>query len=177
VAVRLRQCCVSHAARPESDGLRLVCSQSGFSVVELVLVIVILGVLASVAGPRFFGNNEFSERAYRDELAITLRYAQKVAVATGCPVRASITAAGYALNQQAELNGHCDPADSSFTSPVLLAGGQATAGSTPPGVAVAPAVVFRFDALGRTDLAGDQLITVGGQTLNILADSGLVMTP
>lgn len=141
------------------------------------MVIVILAVLASVAGPRFFGTTEFSERGYRDELAITLRYAQKVAVASGCPVRASVNAAGYALNQQQALSGHCDPADSSFPVPVLLVDGQVTTGTTPAGVTVAPAVVFHYDAQGRTDLVGDQTITVGGQSLIVQASSGLVLTP
>ncbi len=145
--------------------------------VELVLVIVILAVLASIAGPRFFGHAEFSERGYRDELAITLRYAQKVAVASGCPVRVTVNAVGYALNQQQALAGHCDPADVGFPIPVLLADGQVTAGTTPTGVTVAPAVVFHYNAQGRTDLPGDQTIAVGGQSLIVQAASGLVLTP
>ena len=150
---------------------------AGFTVVELVLVIVILAVLSSVAGPRFFGDREFAERSYRDELALTLRYAQKVAVASGCPVRTSVNAAGYTLNQQAMLNGHCDPADSSYSVPVLLSDGQVAAGNTPAGIIVGPVLTLRYDTLGRTDLAGDQTLTVGSQTLTIHAASGLVLTP
>jgi MSHA pilin protein MshC len=175
--LRLPQSYVGYPAQPlreRSDSIR---SQAGFTIVELVLVIVILAILGSVAGPRFFGNTEFSERAYRDELALTFRYAQKVAVASGCPVRTAANATGYTLNQQAMLNGHCDPADSSYSVPVWLADGQVAAGNSPAGISVGPALLLHYDALGRTDLASDQTLTVGSQTLTIQAASGLVLTP
>jgi len=173
----LRRRCAHCPAQPLRYGTCPAGSNAGFTVVELVLVIVILTVLASVAGPRFFGSTEFSERGYRDELAITLRYAQKVAVASGCPVRFSLSAAGYALSQQATSNGHCDPADNGYPLPVSLAGGQAASGNTPAGVTVGPALVLHYDTLGRTDLASDQTVAIGSQTLTIQAASGLVLTP
>ena len=169
--------CVGKPARRTRYGARALNSTKGFTVVELVLVIVILGVMAAVAGPRFFGTTEFSERGFRDELAISLRYAQKVAVASGCPVRVSINAAGYTLNQQLALAGHCDPGDSTYPLPVLLADGQAAAGNTPANVTVGPSVLLHYDPQGRTDLAGDQNIAVGAQSLIIQAASGVVLTP
>ena len=63
--------------------------EAGYSLVELVLVIVILATIGMLAGPRFFNNDAFDERGYYDELASALRYAQKVAVASGCRPRAS----------------------------------------------------------------------------------------
>ena len=83
----------------------------GYTIVEVVLVIVILAIIGSVAGPRFFDDAAFDERAYYDELVSALRYAQKIAVASGCPVRATVTATSYALSQQASQAGHCDPGD------------------------------------------------------------------
>lgn len=150
---------------------------AGYTVVELVLVIVILGILGAMAGPRFFDNAAFDERAYADELASTLRYAQKVAVATGCRVQADIGTISYALRQQSPQAGHCDPADASFPLPVRLSTGEVMNGLAPAGVIATPAVTFVYDALGRTNLAANQALTVGAHTLVIQAESGLVMTP
>ena len=145
--------------------------------IELVLVIVIIGVLAGLAGPRFFDNSAFDERAYYDELANAVRYAQKVAVASGCRVRVNLTAGTYDLNQQTALGGHCDAADITFPVPVQLSNGQTMSGVAPPGITAAPAMVMIYDALGRTNLGADQTINVGSFSLLIEAESGLVVTP
>lgn len=151
--------------------------QAGLTIVELVLVIVIIAVLGALAGPRFFDRSAFDERAYAEELASALRYAQKVAVGSGCRVRVTVTGGGYALAQQAPQGGHCDPADSTFPVAVTLAGGQPAAGTAPSGVTVAPTGAVVFDALGRTNLAADVTASVGAFTLTVEADSGLVRGP
>lgn len=55
--------------------------QRGFTLIELVTVIVIMGILAVAAVPRFFDVSIFESRGFRDEVISTLRYAQKAAVA------------------------------------------------------------------------------------------------
>jgi len=151
--------------------------RGGYTIVELVLVIVILAVLGALAGPRFFDNAAIDERAYADELASSLRYAQKVAVASGCRVRAEIAAGGYALSQQSPQAGHCDPADTSFPLAVRLSTGELMSGSAPGGVIAAPPITLVFDALGRTNLPANQILTVGSRPLTIQANSGLVTSP
>jgi MSHA pilin protein MshC len=168
--------------RPAQSTSRLAWSwgnnrASGYTVVELVLVIVILGILGALAGPRFFDNAAFDERAYVDELASSLRYAQKVAVASGCRVRADISVGSYSLTQQIPQAGHCDPADASFPVQVRLSTGDIMNGSAPAGVVTTPALTLIYDALGRTNFAANQTLTIGARTLLIQADSGLVLTP
>jgi len=61
--------------------------QRGFTIVELIMVIVIIGILAAVVGPRFFSKSNFDERFYFEEVLSSVRYAQKLAVASGCYTR------------------------------------------------------------------------------------------
>ena len=148
----------------------------GYTIVEVLLVIVILAILGTVAGPRFFDNDVFDERAYYDELVSALRYAQKTAVASGCPVRVDVGVNTYSLSQQAVAAGHCDALDASFPVPVRLPTGEAMSGTAPTGITTAPTATVVYSALGRTDLGANQALAVGSRTLTIEAESGLVVT-
>jgi len=62
----------------------LSCARSwlaaGFTTVELVMVIVVLGILAVFALPNLSGSSTYRAAAFQDEVAAALRYAQKTAV-------------------------------------------------------------------------------------------------
>ena len=151
--------------------------ESGLTIVELILVIVIIGILGALAGPRFFDNRSFDERAYAEEPASALRYAQKIAVGSGCRVRVNIAPASYSLMQQDASAGHCDPTDTSFPEPVLLSTGQTASGSAPSGVTAATSLTVVFDPLGRTNLGSNRIIAIGPHSLTLQAGSGLVTGP
>jgi MSHA pilin protein MshC len=142
----------------------------GFTLVELVTSLVILGLLAAYAAPRLFDNQPFQARGYADELAQALRHARKVAITTECPVRVAITAAAYSLTQQA--NSNCTGA---WTAAVRSADGSDVSGNAPPGVALTPATIIAFDRAGSPATATD--LSVDTFTISIAGNGRVTVTP
>lgn len=139
--------------------------QHGFTLVELVMVIVLIGILAVTALPRFFSKTVFEERVLFDDTLNAARYAQKLSVATGCKTVFSIAANQYQLLQGASCN------TLPFTSPVInpVKGGAYTGQQN--GISMtATHANLTFNALGTADV--DNSISVGARTFAIVADTG-----
>jgi len=149
-------------------------SSTGFTLVELAVVITILGVLSATIAPRFFTQSVFSERAYADELASALRAAQKAAVITGCHARLTLASAAYAATQQAAVGNRCNASDTTWTTPLLGPDGTSVANSAPSGTSAAPAGVFEFDSQGRLVVNPGTSIVVGARTVTLDANTGYV---
>src|SRR5665647_363876 len=66
---------------PDHSGSGGGASQRGFTLIELIMVMVMLGVLAVFAAPRIFNSDDFYARGFHDETLALLRYAQKTAIA------------------------------------------------------------------------------------------------
>jgi MSHA pilin protein MshC len=69
----------------------------GFTLVELVMTLVVVGILAVVAMPKFFGRGTFDARAYHDQAGSLLAYAQKSAIARHRNVYVRLDSAGVSL--------------------------------------------------------------------------------
>lgn len=69
----------------------------GFTVVELVTVIVITGVIGAAVAPRFMSRNAFDDRGFADTTRAALHYAQKAAIAQRREVCVAFTATSITL--------------------------------------------------------------------------------
>ena len=125
----------------------------GFTLVELVMVLVVMGVLAAVAMPKILNISGFDARGFHDQSLAYLRYAQKTAVAQRRTVCVAFTTTSITLTM-ASASGV-----SNCSTPATLVGPQ---GESPvvlnakTGVAyTATPTAFNFDSLG-------QPITTGG---------------
>jgi MSHA pilin protein MshC len=58
----------------------------GFTMVELIVVMVLIGILGAVGAARFFDRTGFDADAFTEQTRGMLRYAQKVAIAQNRPV-------------------------------------------------------------------------------------------
>lgn len=145
----------------------------GYTIIELVVVITILGVIAAIAGPRFFDTGAFNQRGYADEIASAIRYSQKIAVGSGCSVRLTINATGYSAMQQAASGNRCDTASTSWTTPVRRIDGTLLAGAPPNDANVNTSATMVFNNRGAV-VSGASNFTVGNYTLTLDAVTGFV---
>jgi MSHA pilin protein MshC len=62
----------------------------GFTVIEVVFCIIIFSILAAISIPRLFSKKSYDERFFVDQMLATVRYAQKMAIATGCRMQVNL---------------------------------------------------------------------------------------
>lgn len=140
----------------------------GFTTVELITAILILGILAVVAAPRFFDRNTYDSRGLYDQVISTLRYAQKVAIAQHRFVCAAATANSITLT----INPAPICPGGNLVSP---SGGMTYVVTAPSGVTISPApATFYFDALGKPSAAQDFMVSGYATHIIVEAETGYV---
>ena len=148
-------------------------TQKAFTLVELVVTLIIVGLLAAVAVPRFFDLQPFAARGFSDEVVAALRYAHKYAIATGCSVQVTIIPNQYQLLRPAAV-GNCNGGP---FGPLVLnpAGGNFT-GTAPTGVALGGPPAIVFNALGQVPIAipGFIVVTVNATQIRVYGETGFV---
>jgi len=122
----------------------------GFTLAELVMTIVIMGILIAVTAPRFVSWKGFSSRGTYDEAQAVVRYAQKTAIAWRRPIYVCVSATDIS----AISNNDCAaPAPPLVTHP--LTGAPLKTSTAPSGVTLSSSAgpSFSFDGLGRPNAA------------------------
>jgi len=117
--------------------------QRGFTLIELVMVLVLLGILAVYAVPRMINTGDFYARGFHDQSLAYLRYAQKTAIAQRRTVCVTLSSSGISLSMASTAG--------SNTCAATLPGPNGEAAlSARSGVAFSSTLSnFNFDALGQ----------------------------
>lgn len=142
----------------ESDLVsKQISGQCGFTLMELITIMVIVGILAVAALPRFLDSNAFQERGAADQIRAAFRYAQKAAIAQHRNISVIISSATTA---------NCD---------TLLVGGNFSCVIL-NSVVVVPALpqTVTFNALGQPVPNAAVAITVGTANITIDQETGYV---
>lgn len=142
---------------------KVISAARGFTLVELVVVMVVVGVLSIGVLPRFLTRADLDARGFFDATESTLRYAQKSAIAQRRNVCVTFSAAGVApttvtLTIASVFGGACD---TPLTGPTGVSPHQAVAAAGVTFSAV-PAYPADFFFLPSGSASAGRTFTVTG---------------
>jgi MSHA pilin protein MshC len=135
----------------------------GFTLVELITIIVILGILAVVAIPRM-GNTDYKTREFRDKVVSALRYAQKTSVSHRRLVCVSFTTSSVTLQINTATTG------ATCSTDLLVPGTNSNTVNSPD-----PLKAYFTSTTVLTTLSFASDGTSGGRQLSIPGETAIVV--
>jgi len=149
----------------------------GFTLLELVIVLVLLGALAAIALPRILEGGGFRSAAFTEQAAAALRYGQRLAVASGCEIQVQIHTSGsggFSVRRRAGGSDNaCGPAGEPFTVPIPSPGGGDFSAEASGGVQVSQGLTVVFNAQGLP-VGGGGTALISGRSLTVDGETGFV---
>ena len=132
---------------------RVVSASPGFTLIELIMVIVLIGILAVSVVPKFIDTSAISLHGAAAMIAADIRYAQELAMGTNQPESITFTngASSYDTVDGRTIN-------------------------LPSNVSILTGATFDFNTLGEPTAGGLVTISAGGptKTINVESDTGNV---
>lgn len=152
----------------------------GFTLIELVMVMVLVGILALAVMSRFADKSTFETRGFFDQSMDMLRYAQKVAIAQRTNVFVSVDAVSGRMCLTYVVNNPTCTLTVPPLAPTVIVTNPANPQwfviTGPAGVTLAASTSFTFLPLGRPS-AGQAIVMSGNgatQTITVEAETGYV---
>jgi MSHA pilin protein MshC len=132
------------------ETLKVATSARGFTMVELIMVVVLIGILAVSIVPKFMDTSAISLQGGAAMVAADIRYTQELAMSTHAPKTITFTTNDtfYTVNSQTM--------------------------NLPSRVSISSGATFTFNSLGEPTAGGGssvQITTVGGSTKTITVES------
>ncbi len=125
--------------------------RNGFTLIELVMVLVLIGILAVFVAPRLPNITASHAISFSDKLRADIRYAQNLAMTRNRRTRVTLTNTSYAITQDSSAASNCgsfaavgDPASGGNLSVALDTGSFAGITLTVPAM-----TCLEYDSLGR----------------------------
>ncbi len=145
--------------------MRTSANRFGFTLAEIIIVILILAVAAAVVIPRATGMSEMQVQSAAGELCSDLEYAQSVAVSTQQPVTVSFSTTGncYSMSNQSGVLIHPITKKSFVTTYGTGAYGDVRINAAD----FHGAATVTFDSLGAPDQDGSVTLLAGSQRYQI----------
>lgn len=151
----------------------------GFTLIELIMVIVMMGILAIFAVPKMFDFGIFNARGFHDETIALLRFAQKTAVAQRRTVCVGFSASTVNLSIAASAPTAAAPTPDCGVTPNVLIGlnGSAAQVTAKAGTTFsATPANFNFNGFGQPinsdgSAASTKSIQVSGASKGIVVET------
>lgn len=150
---------------------------AGFTLVELVTIMVLLGILAVVALPKINSATSFRAVEFRDQVMAALRFSQKTATSHRRIVCAALASNSVTLTVDHDRSGACDahalPIPGASANVVLSTDSAAVFSAVPASV-----LYFQPDGRITSDLAGSSnqtvSMTIDGLSVYVAGSTGYI---